>query len=164
MELRRARKEDIDSIWAVYAEGIRAMKSAGIDQWDEIYPTRKDIARDIADGSMYVLEKGGRILSAVTLDTAAAPEYIDGHWQYDLPYYVVHRLCVHPESQGKGIAAYTMRLAEERAKGQGLGALRLDAFAQNPAALRLYEKLGYQNVGSVRFRKGRYFLFEKSIG
>jgi ribosomal protein S18 acetylase RimI-like enzyme len=41
--------------------------------------------------------------------------------------------------------------------------VRLDAFSHNPAALKLYRRLNYCEVGFVDFRKGRFILFEKKL-
>jgi ribosomal protein S18 acetylase RimI-like enzyme len=56
-----------------------------------------------------------------------------------------------------------MKYAEDTLRSEGIEAVRLDAFSQNPAALRLYEKRGYEKVGEVTFRKGRFYLFEKKL-
>lgn len=45
----------------------------------------------------------------------------------------------------------------------GGGAVRLDIFSQNPHALRLYTKLGYAPVGTVRWRMGDFILMEKKL-
>jgi RimJ/RimL family protein N-acetyltransferase len=49
------------------------------------------------------------------------------------------------------------------ARRAGCGALRLDAFTGNAPSLRLYQTLGYEDVGQVRFRKGLFRCFEKAL-
>ena len=56
-----------------------------------------------------------------------------------------------------------MRFAEDHARALGYAAVRLDSFAGNAGALRLYEKLGYRHAGEVRFRKGRFLCLERSL-
>jgi len=56
-----------------------------------------------------------------------------------------------------------MLAAEGVLINMGIKSVRLDTFSENPAALRLYEKLGYKNTGRVNFRKGLFYLFEKSL-
>ena len=41
--------------------------------------------------------------------------------------------------------------------------IRLDAFGDNPGAIALYRKLGYWEAGMVRFRRGEFLCFEKSL-
>jgi len=62
-----------------------------------------------------------------------------------------------------GIARQLMQFAENRASELDFGAIRLDAFIANPAALRLYASLGYQVAGTVMFRKGLFQCFEKAL-
>lgn len=89
-------------------------------------------------------------------------QYIKGAWKYaDVPYYVIHRLCVNPAFQNQGIAGWTLKHIEEQLTEWGIHAIRLDAFTENPYAIKLYEKMGYAKVGTVDFRKGRFYLMEK---
>jgi ribosomal protein S18 acetylase RimI-like enzyme len=76
---------------------------------------------------------------------------------------VVHRLCIDPKYQGQGIARTLMDYAEQYGKEQGYGSIRLDAFVNNPRACRLYEGLGYKAVGTVEFRKGKFYCFEREL-
>ena len=56
-----------------------------------------------------------------------------------------------------------MQLIEDILRTRGIETIRLDAFSLNPIALKMYEKLGYQRVGEVTWRKGLFYLFEKKI-
>ena len=88
--------------------------------------------------------------------------YKNGKWKYeDEPFYVVHRLCVDPAFQNKGIAKSTLLHIEKQLKEIGIHVIRLDVFSNNPFALRLYNSLGYSKVGHADWRKGRFFLMEK---
>lgn len=90
--------------------------------------------------------------------------YQNGHWQYpDREFCVVHRLCVNPHFQHKGVAKQTMQFIEEKCKAEGITAVRLDAFSHNPSALKLYSHMGYSRVGYAHWRKGRFYLFEKYL-
>ncbi len=75
---------------------------------------------------------------------------------------VVHRLCVDPAFQGQGIAEQIMIYGEKIARERGYASIRLDAYSSNPRAVRLYERLGYQKVGSVTFprRTLPFYCFE----
>lgn len=92
-------------------------------------------------------------------------QYRNGNWKHvGEPYYVVHRMCVHPAFQNQGIARRTLLHIEEQLAGWGIHAIRLDAFSENPYALRLYEHMGYDKVGCADWRKGRFYLMEKYNG
>ena len=105
-----------------------------------------------------------QIASVFVLNQECDPEYSVGNWKNnDTSFAVVHRLCVNPDFQRTGIGTRTILAAEALLTNMGIKSVRLDAFSENPAALRLYEKLGYQNTGRVNFRKGLFYLFEKSL-
>jgi len=52
---------------------------------------------------------------------------------------------------------------EEQIKNMGYLSIRLDVFSENPYALKLYEKNGYEKRGHADWRKGRFFLMEKTL-
>ncbi len=113
---------------------------------------------------MYLGEIDDQIASVFVLNQDCDEEYKNGNWQYTgCSYYVVHRLCVNPVFQGKGVGSGTMLMIEKLLREKGIETIRLDAFSLNPAALRMYEKLGYKKVGEVIWRKGLFYLFEKKI-
>jgi len=136
----------------------------GINQWDEFYPSENIIREDINKKEMYIGQINNIIASVFTLSTEYDREYEIGNWQYcNLRYYVVHRLCVSPINQNKGIGTQTMKFIEDTFRSENIKAVRLDAFSLNPAALKLYKKFGYIKVGEVNFRKGLFYLFEKKL-
>jgi ribosomal protein S18 acetylase RimI-like enzyme len=55
----------------------------------------------------------------------------------------VKRLYVHPGHRGRGAARALMSALEERARGRGMSAVRLETGTRQPEAMALYESLGY---------------------
>ncbi len=164
MEFTAAKATDLNEVTALYRAAIERMNAQGIDQWDERYPTRKILAGDIVRGEMGLLQMEGRVAAAFTLNDRCDAAYALGAWR--LPsarYCVIHRLCVHPAFQGHGVAGRVMDHIERTLRTGDFESIRLDAFSQNPFALRLYEKRGYEKVGEVSFRKGLFFLYEKTL-
>ncbi len=91
-------------------------------------------------------------------------EYKNGTWKEpEKPFYVIHRLCVHPRFQNKGVARQAMKYIENIVALDGGQAVRLDVFSQNPYALWLYQQCGYQKVGMAEWRKGIFYLMEKYL-
>ena len=76
---------------------------------------------------------------------------------------MLHRLCVSPEFQHKGIAYKTMNYIEQLCKTNGYDTIRLDCFTENPYSRRLYDKTGYKVRGYAEWRKGRFELREKKL-
>ena len=55
-EIRLARPEDVDAIWALVQRAAAHMQSLGNPQWGEDYPTRAHYAADQARDELYVAE------------------------------------------------------------------------------------------------------------
>jgi GNAT superfamily N-acetyltransferase len=156
------RPADLDQIMTLIADVIAGLRARGIDQWDEIYPDRNIITADLAAGTLSIAEGDGGLLGMIVLNEHQEPQYASVDWRFQSGRcLVVHRLCVHPEAEGKGVATALMAFAEATGRGLGYGAVRLDAFTGNPRAVALYERLGYRKAGEVTFRKGRFYCYEK---
>lgn len=140
------------------------MEQESIYQWDEVYPDELTIRKDMANGELYAGIVDGRIAVIYVINKYCDNEYSGGAWQYQGDNYrIVHRLCVHPDFQNIGVGRGTMEYIEEKLCKEGVGAIRLDAFTENPYAIRLYKSLGYKIVGYANWRKGRFYLMEKLI-
>ncbi|MGE4354248.1 MAG: GNAT family N-acetyltransferase [Oscillospiraceae bacterium] len=162
--VRKATLADLPEVLSLFKKAIHSMNDNGIYQWDDIYPDEKILKSDIASESLYLYTMDKQPASVFVLNQKCNSEYSDGNWKYPLSSYaVVHRLCVNPAFQHMGIGTRTMLQVEILAKSMGIESIRLDAFSLNPAALRLYEKLGYAKTGVVTFRKGLFYLFEKKL-
>lgn len=165
MECCLAKFSDLETVCDIVGRAVEKMQKQGIDQWDELYPVYDDFKSDIENEEMYLVKNDGKIVSLFVLSKEIAPEYQDGAFEYRGDnYIVVHRLCVDPDIQGQGIGSKTVALINELAKQQSYQAIWLDAFSENPYALKMYEHNGYNCVGEVMFRKGRFYLYEKLIG
>jgi ribosomal protein S18 acetylase RimI-like enzyme len=111
---------------------------------------------------MYVAEN--RPIACMVLNEEQDITYEAIHWSCQSGRCaVVHRLCVDPLFQNSGVAQRMLSAAEALLKNQGYTSIRLDAFSQNPFALRLYERAGYTNRGEIVYRNGRNYCFEKIL-
>jgi ribosomal protein S18 acetylase RimI-like enzyme len=161
--IRLASPDDLDTALDVVRAATRHMDSRGIHQWDEIYPDGLTLSEDIRKGHMWVMEVDGQIAGLISIDNEQPTEYRNVSWRYHGQAVVIHRLTIHPGHQRQGLASRMMEFAEDIAEKHGCAAIRLDAYTQNPAATALYERLGYEKAGTVRFRKGDFFCFEKPV-
>ena len=163
-QLRKAELNDLEEITALFKNAVEKMITNHIFQWDEIYPTRQDFEEDIRLEQMYLMTDQGKILSVFVINQQCDEQYQTGKWAYDESgAVVIHRFCVNPYCQNKGIGKKTIVCAEEMLSKRGFTSIRLDAFPPNFIALRLYASLGYQKVGEVHFRKGLFYLYEKPL-
>lgn len=164
IDFRKAVQTDLQKVWKVFTGAILHMDEQGILQWDEIYPNKDLILDDIKNQQMYLAIENGVLISAVVLNEYQDEEYAALSWRYTgEKTAVIHRLCVSPAQQGKGWGKRTVQLAEQKLTELGYTCVRLDAFSQNPFALHLYESLGYEKAGEVRFRKGKFYCYEKRL-
>ncbi len=161
---RPAQMQDYPAVAEIFRQAINDMCSRGIMQWDEEYPNEERLKADIEARHMYVLVCGSEAVSAAVISSEQDEEYKNGRWKYsEGNIAALHRLCVHPAHQRKGYGRETVLHAEQRMRQMSYTAVRLDAFSQNPSALKLYEGLGYERAGEVMFRKGKFFLYEKPL-
>lgn len=164
MEFRKASRNDLKAVTAIFQAAVHHMDEQGIPQWDELYPAEEDLKGDILRSEMMLGLENGAPVCTYTLNRDCDPEYATGTWQYSGPdFRVLHRLCVSPSCQHRGIAAQAMDYFEEMLRAEGCRALRLDVFSRNPYALRLYENRGFRRVGEAQWRKGLFYLYEKVL-
>ena len=164
LEFRTATVDDLDALVALYGAAAQDMLRQGIDQWDEYYPDREILAEDVESGDMTLGLLDGQLACAYVVNREYEPEYELGAWEHtEGDFCVLHRLCVNPEMQGRGLARQAMARMEKNARDQGFDSVRLDVFSQNLHAQHLYERLGYRRTGEVRFRKGIFYLMEKGL-
>lgn len=164
LTFRRAGLADLGEVWNLVSNAIVHMIEQNILQWDELYPTEEDLLSDIEKKQLYMGLREGQLAVIYVLNQECEPEYAGGNWKYpELPFYIVHRLCVHPAYQHQGIAKETLLHIEKELKVSHIHAVRLDVFSQNPYALKLYEGMGYTRTGHAEWRKGLFYLMEKYI-
>lgn len=162
--LRKATTADTATLLPLVRDCVAAMRTAGIEQWDDVYPNAETIARDIEAGTLHVLCESGTIIASITIDQNMDPLWQGMGWStVSEPAIAVHRLMVHPTHQGRGLAKALMQHAEAVARQHGGRSIRLDTFLQNPAAMALYPRLGYRPTGTAMMRKGAFSGFEKLL-
>jgi len=162
----RATTAYVDAAWSIVHRCRASLDRAGIHQWDDVYPSRSTVAEDVARESLYVAGTNGACQAIITLDDREDEGYRTVSWSSDGPALVVHRLCVDPVYQGRGLARLMMRFAEQHATAYGYTSIRLDAYSANPRSVELYRRLGYHEVGRVFFprRSLPFLLFERLVG
>lgn len=163
--ISRGEIREIDEIIALTKACGLHMRENGIDQWDEQYPDRASIERDIQTGTLFALREGGKILGIVVLNEKQDAEYAEVSWSTseEDKNLVVHRLAVSPENQGQGLARILMDFAEDFAREQGYASIRLDTYSQNPRNQRFYLARGYSDLGPVflKYKKEYpYYCYE----
>ena len=164
MEYRLAEKTDIDDVFALIKAAIVQMEADGIFQWDEFYPAKEDFLRDIENKTLYLAMEDANLAAVYVISRESDAAYKTAGWQCgDESACILHRFCVSPDHQRKGIGKAVLAHIERQIHEMGYESVRLDVFTENPYAQRLYRNSGYQVRGAADWRKGRFDLMEKKL-
>lgn len=166
MKIIKASESHMERILSLCKDCSQNMVNKLIDQWDEVYPNKENFIDDIRNNSLYIAVSNNseEIIACIVLNEYQDPEYKEIKWKHDREKIaVVHRLMVHPNNEGRGIAQNLVGYIERLAKEKQYDSIRLDVYANNLRAVSFYKKLGYEVTGKVIFRKGEFFCCEKLI-
>ena len=152
MHIELAEFRDAPQVMLILGLCHQEMLSEGIRQWDALYPGIQDVEGDARARTLFVAREQGVVIGAVTLNDEQPDQYSSLSWRcVSTRALVVHRLCVRPELQHRGIGRQLMDFAEQFAAENGFPCIRLEAYTGNPRALKFYERRGYHKVGQAYF-------------
>ena len=137
------------------------LRSMGVDQWQNGYPSADTIKADIAKGNGYFLMAGERPLAYMCID-------FGGEMAYDglidtRAYGVLHRLAMGKRSRGKGAATIAIQLAEELMKCRRMESFRIDTDENNEVMKHLLSKNGFTYCGKIWFDNSVKIAYEKVL-
>ncbi|HWR38899.1 MAG TPA: GNAT family N-acetyltransferase [Patescibacteria group bacterium] len=150
MDIKLAMLHDAEGIVNLIQACILDMESKNIFQWNEHYPNRDVVTEDIQQRTLFLIKNDDDYIGMITINEDQPAEYSKIEWLEETGRnLIIHRLAVHPNWQGKGIAMNLMDFAEEYAKKKDYQSVKLDAYTANPKSNKLYEKRGYKKVGQI---------------
>lgn len=159
MEYRPAVLSDLNRIMEIAADAQSFMRSCGVDQWQDGYPTREIFEEDIQKGRCHVISLSGAVAGVMTLQCAPEECYghlKDGKWLTEGENYaVIHRMAVGGAFHGMGLANAMFSFAEELGTERACKSVRADTHRDNKAMRSLLEKRGFIYCGTV-FLDRRY--------
>lgn len=162
---RKSNEKDFDAIWEILQQAIERRRQDGSKQWQDGYPNLETIKSDFQKGFGFVLTQEHEVIAYAALIENNEPAYekIKGKWLTNGDFLVVHRVAVSDKVIGKGIATKMFQEIESYAKSKKILSIKVDTNFDNPAMLRILEKLGYQYCGEVEFRGSARKAFEKVL-
>ena len=164
MEYRQAVYQDLEKITGLIEKAIAEMNSHDIHQWDYHYPTATDFEEDLQQKCLYVAIQDDALAAVYAINGHSDDDYDKCRWQgSDENAYVIHRFCVSPDFQHRGIGRLVLQHIENQLRRMGACSIRLDVFSLNPYAMRLYENDGFIKRGLADWRMGRFYLMEKIL-
>ena len=163
--LEAARPNELDACWEITREGRAFQNEQGFVQWTEDYPNTNTIREDIQNRKGYVIRFDGAIAAYLCIDFDGEPAYreIQGAWQTEEPYAVVHRMAFADEFRGRGLTETAFRLIEALCLERGVRSLRVDTGLANRRMQHILEKNGFSHRGTIYFQGGERMAYDKSL-
>ena len=152
--VRKATEADIPAVTAIY-DALLDREEQGLlsTGWTRgVYPTEQTARDALRAGTLYVMEREGRVTAAAKIDQSQMEQYSRCRWQHDAPpeqVLVLHTLVVDPLCAGGGFGTAFVSFYEQYAKAHACRYLRMDTNVINKAARRFYAKLGFYESGVI---------------
>lgn len=147
--IRKAEIKDIDTIVSIYSFARKFMVSTNNpNQWNDGYPEKKLLEKDIQNQQLYVYETNHQIHGVFALIIGPDPTYTiieKGHWLDDSTYGTIHRIA----SDGKihGFFEQVIHYANTQ-----ISHLRIDTHADNKIMQHLILKNHFTYRGIIYIR------------
>ncbi len=150
--IRKAKMTDITAIADTYTALLtHEQQYGGHSNWKlDVYPTIAVPEAKVPTGTMYVLEENDEVCASMVLNHDQAKEYAEIEWQYPGEgdrVLVIHTLCIPPQKSGHGYGRQMVEYAKHYAAEVGCTTIRIDTYAHNEPAKRLYLNNGFRIAG-----------------
>ncbi len=165
MKIRLAEEKDIDKIVEIMDREKKIMRDAGINQWDDSYPTRGIYKKDIEKEELYLVEVEGQIGAFGVLNKEVDEKYEKINWTIKGECYTIHRIIVNSKLGIKGLAKALFFYTEKLAMKEGIKTIHIDTYTENYKAQSLFSNLEYKRVEEFDLKEGmkKYIAFEKDL-
>jgi GNAT superfamily N-acetyltransferase len=152
---RRGLESDVPAIMALVHAVVPIMEACHNYQWGanntegRFYPNVADFEIDAKNGTLWVIDgqlptsTESTVVGVAALTVDQPDEYGVAGLDLNLPAVVPHRMAVHPDYQGRGVAKQLFAKAEDLAREVGWNRVRVDTCTRNTPMNSLIEKLGY---------------------
>lgn len=163
--VRKGTAADVEAVTVLW----RSLVGTEGCMWDEEYPGEEEAVRDVEEGALYVLcevgETGeeGEIVGAMS---AGDDEEIwkFSFWSTDIKQHCCcARLGIAAKYQGQGLAQVLFSQVEKDVLKRGYDGIGFLVSPQNPAALAVYDRMGYRKVGEARLFEQDWYCYEKTL-
>lgn len=152
MFLTKATAVDFAAVCALYEAVCAGMADSSSPQWVwGEYPNEEFLRKSLDAGTLYIAKEEEKLLCAVTIDTCFDEEYASVNWLFGTKPGAFHRLAIAPDQQGKGLGKQAIDAVCDILRSQSCDTLRIDTYANNLAAQKLYTRIGMRKAGEVRF-------------
>ena len=144
-------------------------RARNIDIYQDGYPNYDIIANDLKNGenTLLLIDESDNVCAQIVstpnelraMFSEEEVQKILNHYNLpDKPYVGLCRLFVHKSLRSHGIGTYLIKQMEEKYKGQNF---IFFVHLTNFNALKLYEQLGFKNLGTYNYPFGEFYTFIK---
>ena len=167
MELLRSSRNKLEHIIKIIGEAQEYLAIQNIDQWQNGYPNKEAILRDIKNNESYIVTtKESIIIGTAMFSTNKEPTYksIEGQWitKSDAKYGVIHRMAISEKYRKKGVAKFIFEKCEQQLRQNEIISMRIDTHENNLAMQGLLFKLKYIYCGVIYLENGdKRLAYEK---
>jgi ribosomal protein S18 acetylase RimI-like enzyme len=151
LHIRNSRPSDRDRIEAVTLSAYHEYAASMPAYWEGYRANILATLSTAAAAEQIVAEQNNRIVGAVLLYPAGGAIVNPGNPQITLSRQEVRLLAVDPAARGQGIGAALMNECIRRVRDSGTRVLTLHTTDLMQAAMRLYERLGFQRDRELDF-------------
>lgn len=153
MKIERAIAPDISEILDIYASARSFMgKTGNPSQWGNLYPSPRIICADIEARRLFKIVDEGKIYGVFAFFIGEDPTYAKiygGEWSTPTPCGIIHRVAVHQDARGKGVASAIFGYCEEISSN-----IRIDTHRDNLPMRRALLKFGFKERGIIYLANG----------
>lgn len=164
---RKASKTELKEIYLLYKECSRDLNKKNIYMWDENYPTKDLLEKEIKAGNLYIKRVDNQLVVSFVLNDYQDEVWEGVNWEEE-NFIGLHLLAVHPDYQKRGFGTKVLSFTDKFAKENGFESIHLDVLSINFNAVKLYQDNGYIKVGELYFdfkpkNYRKYFCYEKIL-
>ncbi|MFK5958835.1 MAG: GNAT family N-acetyltransferase [Lutibacter sp.] len=158
---------DLEQLYLITKSYAKYMIENNIFQWNENYPSKEILKKDIELQQIWKLQVNEIIVGLIVLTEVEDKEYLKVKWltkNYKNLY--IHRLAIHPNFQGQGFAQKLMDFTENYAFKNNYKSIRLDTFSKNKRNQIFYKKRNYTKLETIYFPNQSefpFFCYEKVL-
>jgi len=160
-----AKLQDLKEIWKIIQHAIARRKADGSNQWQDGYPNPEILTLDISKHQGFVLREEQAIIGYAAVIINDEPQYdnIDGAWLTRSDFVVYHRVAIATEFLGQGYAKLLIQGIHNYAEKNNIHSVKADTNFDNPAMMKIFEKLSYQYCGEVKINGSPRRAYEKLL-
>lgn len=163
--LELAQPKDVAACYEIIQTAKKFQREQGFIQWTDDYPNESTILNDAQTKKGYILAANNEIAGYLCIDFSGEPAYekIEGNWNTELPYAVIHRMAFSGKFRGKGLSSIALALVEKLCLSKNINSIRVDTDSQNKRMQHILEKSGFTRCGIIIFQGSEKMAYDKKL-